>query len=99
MKNQLKARYPKIYWAPYLFQDENNSAEKFVGMENYIEVWDYLFNGSNFEVSYLYHRPKDLIKTKNAYLELLKNIERKRIETKKKKDKRLYRFDRLWFKK
>ncbi len=54
-------------------------------MENYIEVWDYLFNGSNFEESYLYHCPKDLIKTKNAYLELLKNIERKRIETKKKR--------------
>ena len=84
-QNQLKARYPKIFWAPYFFQEEKNSAEKFVGMENYIEVWDYLYNGSNFEVSYLYHYPKDLIKTKNAYLELLKNMEKKRIEIKKKK--------------
>ena len=83
-QNQLKARYPKIFWAPYFFQEESVSLEKFVREINYVENWDYLYNGSNTEISYLYHNPKESAKAKNAYREKMKILERERIELKKK---------------
>tara|TARA_Y100000590_G_C15690687_1_gene1003305 strand:+ start:121 stop:2109 length:1989 start_codon:yes stop_codon:yes gene_type:complete len=69
-QNQLKARYPKIFWAPYFFQEESVSLEKFVREINYVENWDYLYNGSNTEISYLYHHPKIARKAENIYVSL-----------------------------
>ena len=80
----IKPRYPKIFWAPYFFQEGNISPAKFVELTNYQDVWDYLYDGMNSEISYLYHNPKESAKAKNAYREKMKILERERIELKKK---------------
>jgi len=79
----LAPRYPNIFWAPYFFQEENISPIKFSELKNYIDGEDYLRNGMNSEISYIYHHLKGSAKARNAYKEKLRIIEREIIELKK----------------
>ena len=80
----LAPRYPKIFWAPYFFQEGNISPTKFIELKNYLDVEDYLYDGMNSEISYLYHHLKGSAKARNTYRDKLKIIEREYIELKKK---------------
>jgi len=83
-QNNLASRYPKIFWAPYFFQEGNISPAKFVELKNYLDFQDYMYDGMNSEISYLYHNLKESAETRTAYKEKLKILERERIELKKK---------------
>ena len=81
-QKHLNARYPKIFWAPYFFQEEIVSPEKFVRGINYVNNWDYLYNGSNTEISYLYHHPKKARETENIYISLKSRSIKENVELK-----------------
>ncbi len=80
----LAPRYPKIFWAPYFFQEGNISPTKFIELKNYLDVEDYLYDGMDSEISYLYHHLKGSAKARNTYRDKLKIIEREYIALKKK---------------
>ncbi|MBT96841.1 hypothetical protein CMI49_01970 [Candidatus Pacearchaeota archaeon] len=67
---KMRERYTKIYFAPYFFQIKNIDPVEFVGGKNYLQSNDYLFDGGNFEISYLYHHPEKARKAENLYISL-----------------------------
>jgi len=69
-QTDLAARYPKIFFAPYFFQNRNIPPAEFVGTINYLDSDDYLYDGANSEISYLYHHPGEARKAENLYISL-----------------------------